>query len=523
LQIDATAADRAQKAKERVQLGLSSDTEGTESRFGNHFSRTASELSFTDEGEAGGRTPAESGDESSEAGPFMKHINLRPTVSRERNLVKKGGPGATDWTELLRGEKDRPGDGMKLLRTASNVGPAPVRFPRVPKQGSLPSSTTLPQPAASKKIAGSLSQGTEEESKVVAAESSTASAVTAPEKLLGVNDDEVVSKRSSVRGSDEKVTAREQQEVPDCEVLKGPDGQAVAQGILSQDSARTDNRAEPIRAESGIAAESHLAKSTAYQKRGIVRNNSGVEAVIPTSDSEEDTTIVSSESENENQDSGGGRPEGQGGPVSEAVGETEVQQSKSDFSAPGFEESQAGSHSEPPRKDNESPAGRGASLQSSTAELTPAVSGLTTEPDKECGTELGGALRESKPQEAAAEMAKEKGGLSARDFSMREYNGQDLSVKEVETEGVDSDVQGSESGTDEETDSDTDDSEDERVEMQRQKEEVRYKSIFYVYRARYAVVLCVLESVRLVCKVLTAGCVVGTCFLFRAPLSAEVP
>lgn len=489
-----------------MQLGLSSDTEGTESRFGNHFSRTASELSFTDEGVAGGRTPAESGDESSEAGPFMKHINPRPTVSRERNSIKKGGPGATDWTELLRGEKDRPGDGMKLLRTASNVGPAPVRFTRVPKQGSLPSGTTLPQPAPSKKTAGSLSQETEKESKVLAAESSSASAVTAPGKpgeLSGVNEDEVVSKRSSIRGSDGKMTAREEQGVPESAVSKGADGQAVAQGILSQVSAGTDNQAEPIRADSGNAPESHLAKSTAYQKRGIVRSNSGVEAVIPTSDSEEGTTIVSSESESENQGSGGGRPEAQGEPVSEAVGETEVQQSRSNFSSPAFEESQAGNQLKPPSKDIGNLAERGASLHSSTTGPIPAVSGLTIEPDRESGTELGGAteatgskpqqVTESKPHEAIIETIKEKGGLSARDFSMREYNGQDLSVKEVETEGVDSDMQGSESGTDEETDSDTDDSEDERAEMQKQKEEVRYKSVL----------LCMPQDMQLGCALLS--------------------
>lgn len=329
MQIDATAADRAQRAKEQSQQGLDSDTEGAEPHYHNNFSRTASELSFTEDAAATGRTYGQSGDESSEAAPSGRREGFsRPPASRERSSFKKvEAPPAADWTELLRSEKIVPGSGAKLVRTASNVSAQAPRAPRVPKQGgSGPVESTPSLGVHLFKSDGKVSEE-KPRSTSLPAESSSGSVVTAPGKPLPASKDEALSKRRNERQlSGEGAIASMGDTITGSGVVNGQaeDVKGQHEGPVTEQPLSVSSSSEPVRtadADEPGAGESTL---EIEQERGMVRNASGLEAVIPTSDSEEESVAAvegrrSSGSGDEKGGVAGGETEGQAGPLSDSL------------------------------------------------------------------------------------------------------------------------------------------------------------------------------------------------------------
>ncbi|GAQ86464.1 Golgi integral membrane protein [Klebsormidium nitens] len=482
-QIDATAADRALKAKERLQQGLGSDTEGAEPRYNNDFSRTVSDLSFTDEGPATGRTSGHSGDESSEAAFSARREGFsRAPQSRERSSFKKvEAPPAADWTELLRSDKNGPGSGAKLVRTASNVSAQAPRASRVPNRGGsgpVDSAPQLQMPLP--KTDGKVSEG-KTGSMVLPAESSSGSVVTAPGKFPSALEDEALSIRSNDRRpSDEGATANkgEMGTAPG-----GVNGQADCvkgrhEGAVMDQPESISSSLEPVHTVDADEPGTSELKQETEQQRGIVRNGSGLEAVIPTSDSEEESVAAvegrrSSGSGDEKGGVSGGETEGQLGTVSESV-QQPPSAVEGGESAAGLAVAATTPETSNSEETNQSSAVRAeregfpTPIEASSARTVSAARESLPIPPEE---EMPGP---SKPESSTKE---KKAGSHQRNFSMREYLGQDLSVKEIETEGVDTDAD-SESGTDEETDSDSDDSEDERAaELQRQKEEAERQAI----------------------------------------------
>lgn len=470
MQIDATAADRALKAKERAQQGLGSDSEGPEPRYDNNFSRTASELSFTDEALPTGRASGQSGDESSEAAFSTRREGFsRPPASRERSSFKKVEvPPAADWTELLRSEKNGPGSVAKLVRTASNV--SAQRAPRVPKQGaSGPADPAPPSRTQLPKTDGKVSEG-KPSSTVLPAESSSGSVVTAPGKPLSASEDEVLSKRSvGQQLSGEGATVGNEDMIA---ASGGVNRRIVSvkeplEGAVTQHPVSTSHTSESVHTDDADEAKAGGAKVKVEHEGAMVRINSGLETVIPTSDSEEESVAAtegrrSSGSGDEKGALAGGETEGRTELVSESVQETS--------SAIEGDEVTTGSGEAAATLENENFE---ETTQPST-DFADTVKASSAPPEDVANEPSPNPLLEEAPEASKQESSGEekKTASHQRNFSMREYLGQDLSVKEVETEGVDSDAD-SESGTDEETDSDSDDSEDERAaELQRQKEEV---------------------------------------------------